>query len=87
MPAQEMPLIQKLIVVPEFLIDSLLLGGNNVFPDLSYKDSRFCWWLQYSQVARWYRFSNFESFSLAGAFQGGRINCGYSIVICIDSSS
>ena len=41
MPAQEMPLIQKLIVVPEFLIDSLLLGGNNVFPDLSYKDSRF----------------------------------------------
>ena len=42
---------------------------------------------RYSQVARSYRFSNFESFSLAGAFQGGRINCGYSIVICTGSSS
>ena len=40
-----------------------------------------------SQVARSYRFSNFESFSMTGAFQGGRIDCGYSIVICIDSSS
>ena len=27
---QEMPLIQKLIVVPEFLIDSLLLGHKDV---------------------------------------------------------
>ena len=41
----------------------------------------------YSQVARSYRFSNFESFSMIGAFQGCRIDCGDSIVICIDSSS
>jgi len=27
---QEMPLIQKLIVVPEFLIDSLLLGHKDI---------------------------------------------------------